>query len=292
MSTRAWIMLFALALSWGMTFFLVEILLDEMTPFQIIFHRVGLAAIAMLIFIRLRGKKLPCDAKSWFALAVMGFFNNALPFSAIAYAQVYITGGLASILNTTTALFGVIVSGLLLKDERTTLAKFVGVGIGITGVVIIMGFEHLAQLSLANIGQMLMILAAISYALSGVWGKLKLGGTDPEITATGMLIGSTVIMFVITTATEGLPFVALSGGAIAAIITSAVLCTGVAYILYFSILAEAGASNVMLVTIMIPPIALTLDAVGLGEWVSIQELIGFIVISAGLLVISGKIKLN
>ena len=278
-----------LGLIWGGTFFLSEILLLELSPFQIVFHRVSIAALVMVLYITFKGIALPQDGRTWLALAVMGLLNNAIPFSAIVFGQQYITGGMASILNSTTAFFGVMLSGIFLKEEAITMPKVIGVMMGILGVIIIMGFDTLSSLSLTNIGQILIIVSSISYAFASIWGKFQVKNLGVEVTATGMLITSSVWMFILATLIEGLPFETLSMRSTLSLLTFAILCTSVAYLLYFAILKQAGAANLTLVTIIIPPFALILDAVALGEMVSLQELIGFAVISLGLLVISGKL---
>jgi len=279
-----------LGLIWGGTFFLSEILLLEMTPFQIVFHRVSIAAVIMLIYITLRGKRLPRDRHSWFALAIMGLLNNAIPFSAIVFGQQYITGGLAAILNSTTAFFGVILAGVFFQDERLTLRRLLGVIMGILGVAIIIGIDALSNLSLTSIGQLLIIVSSISYAFAGIWGRLQVKNLGVEITATGMLISSSVWMLILATLVEGFPLEILSLRSTTAILTFSIVCTVIAYLLYFSILSAAGAANLTLVTIIIPPFALVLDAFALGEWVTGQQLLGFAIIASGLLVISGKLN--
>jgi drug/metabolite transporter (DMT)-like permease len=290
MSPRTWLLMMLLGLIWGGTFFLSEILLLEMTPFQIVFHRVSIAAIIMVIYITWRGKRLPRDKRSWFALAIMGLLNNAIPFSAIVFGQQYITGGLAAILNSTTAFFGVMLAGLFFKDERLTFRRLIGVIMGILGVAIIIGMDVLSHLSLTSIGQLLIIVSSISYAFAGIWGRLQVKNLGVEVTATGMLISSSVWMLILATIVEGFPLEALSLRSTAAILTFSVVCTAVAYLLYFAILSAAGAANLTLVTIIIPPFALMLDAFALGEWVTGQQLLGFAIIASGLLVISGKLK--
>jgi len=290
MSPRTWLLMMLLGLIWGGTFFLSEILLLEMTPFQIVFHRVSIAAIIMVIYITWRGKRLPRDKRSWFALAIMGLLNNAIPFSAIVFGQQYITGGLAAILNSTTAFFGVMLAGLFFKDERLTFRRLIGVIMGILGVAIIIGMDVLSHLSLTSIGQLLIIVSSISYAFAGIWGRLQVKNLGVEVTATGMLISSSVWMLILATMVEGFPLEALSLRSTAAILTFSVVCTAVAYLLYFAILSAAGAANLTLVTIIIPPFALMLDAFALGEWVTGQQLLGFAIIASGLLVISGKLK--
>ena len=290
MTTRTWLLMLLLGLIWGGTFFLSEILLLELSPFQIVFHRVSIAALVMVLYITIKGIALPKDGRTWLALAVMGLLNNAIPFSAIVFGQQYITGGMASILNSTTAFFGVMLSGLFFKEEAITMPKVIGVIMGIIGVIIIMGFDTLSSLSLTNIGQILIIVSSISYAFASIWGKFQVKNLGVEVTATGMLITSSVWMFILATMVEGLPFEALSMRSTLSILTFAILCTSVAYLLYFAILKQAGAANLTLVTIIIPPFALILDAVALGEMVTLQELIGFAIISIGLLIISGKLR--
>ena len=290
MTPRTWLLMLLLGLIWGGTFFLSEILLLELSPFQIVFHRVSIAALVMVLYITIKGIALPKDGRIWLALAVMGLLNNAIPFSAIVFGQQYITGGMASILNSTTAFFGVMLSGIFLKEEAITMPKVIGVIMGILGVIIIMGFDTLSSLSLTNIGQILIILSSISYAFASIWGKFQVKNLGVEVTATGMLITSSVWMFILATMMEGLPFEALSMRSTLSLLTFAILCTSVAYLLYFAILKQAGAANLTLVTIIIPPFALILDALALGEMVSLQELIGFLIISLGLLVISGKLR--
>ncbi len=292
MTSRVWIMLFALAFIWSGTFFLTEILLREMTPFQIVFYRVSIAAVVMALWLTIIGKRLPHDIKSWARLSVMGLLNNAIPFSAITFGQQYISGGLASILNSMTAFFGVVLSGLILKDENITMPKVFGVVLGVFGVSVVMGIENLARLSLTSIGQLLILVASISYAFAGIWGRLSVNNLGVEVSATGMLITSSIWMFLLASIFEGQPIAMLSVQSNIAIVVYAVICTAIAYLLYFRILAKAGSGNLMLVTIIIPPFALILDALALGQWVTTQQIAGFIVIALGLLVIAGRISGN
>ena len=280
-----------LGLLWSGTFFITEILLELFPPFTIVFHRVGLAALAMLALLWLRGKRLPKDSRSWGGFIVMGFLNNALPFSAIVFGQQYITGGLASILNSTTAFIAVVISGIFLADERLTPRRFFGVTLGVGGVAVAMGIDTLGDLSLESIGQFCILLSSTSYVFASIWGKLKLRRHDADITATAMLITSSGWMFGIALWVEGIPFTPMAVEILGVFLIYAVLCTSLAYILYFALLKEAGAGNTMLVTILIPPLALVLDALALGQWVKPHEMLGFAVIALGLLILSNKIPL-
>ena len=292
MSGTAWLLLFALGFVWGGSFFCAEILLLTMSPFHIVFFRVAIAALAMLVFIHARGKRLPTDAASWLRFAVMGLFNNALPFSCIVFGQQYITGGLAAILNSSTAFIAVIMSGAVFQDERVTVPRLVGTMLGVGGVTVTIGVEHLSTLTLASIGQLLIIVASVSYAIASIFGRLQVNNHGVQVTATGMLIASAAWMLLLSLWVEGVPTLSLDTPSVLAILAYAIPCTSLAYLLYFALLREAGSANTMLVTIVIPPFALLLDALAIGELVGPREVLGFLIIALGLLILSGKIPLR
>ena len=292
MTGTAWILLFALGFVWGGTFFCAEILLLTMSPFHIVFFRVTLAAAAMLVYIHARGLRLPADPGSWLRFAIMGLFNNAIPFSCIVFGQQFITGGLASILNSSTAFIAVILSGAVFHDERVTIPRLAGTMLGIVGVAVTMGIEHLSRLSLASIGQLLIIAASTSYAVASIFGRLQVNSHGVRVTATGMLITSAAWMLLLSLWIEGVPVLALDSASVLAMLAYAIPCTSLAYLLYFALLREAGSANTMLVTIVIPPFALLLDALAIGELVEPREVLGFLIIALGLLILSGKIPLR
>ena len=290
MPAQAWLFLFTLGFIWGGTFYFTEVLLESMTPFHIVFFRVAIAAIAMQIYLRFRGKSMPTDSASLKQFAIMGLFNNALPFSCIVFGQQYITAGLASILNASTAFITVILAGIIMSDERMTAPRVIGTALGVFGVAVTMGLEHLASLSLASIGQFLVIMASLCYAIASMYGKLRVKDFDVEVSATGMLTAAAVWMLILSFVSgEGMPVMALNAIPILAILAFAIPCTCIAYILYFAILKRAGAGNTMLVTIIIPVFALIIDAAILGEVIGLREMTGFAIIALGLLILSGKL---
>ncbi len=289
MTRTSWILLFSLGSIWGGTFFCTEILLLTMTPFHIVFFRVSLGALAMLVFIHLRGQRLPTNWQNWRWFLMMGFFNNAFPFTCIVFGQQYITGGLASILNSFTAFIAVVTGAIFLSDERITWPRTIGTMLGVAGVAVTMGLDHLMQLSLTSIGQFLVLLSTISYAIASVLGRLQMGRTSVEVSTTGMLICSSGWMLVFSLMVEGVPVMAMDTTSILAILAYAIPFTSVAYLLYFNLLRRAGAANTMLVTIIVPVSALLLDAFALGEVISMREVIGFGIIAIGLLILSGRV---
>ena len=275
------IMLLMLAAVWGGSFFLGEIALREVPPLTITLNRVMWALPILALIVLFKGIYVPRSPKVWGAYLVMGALNNAIPFSLIFWGQTQIESGLASILNGTTAMFAAVVAGMLLRDEPLTANKIIGAALGIAGVAVIIGLSALTDFNPSNLAQLAILGATLSYAFAGVWGKTALAGQAPLMNAFGMLIGSTVLMIPIVLIFDGLPNFEYSVSVWGALIGMAALSTALAYVLYFAILVRAGAANLLLVTLLIPPFAVGLGVLFLGERLGLEALIGFAIIGLG-----------
>lgn len=283
------VLLAALALVWGGSFFFAEVALSQLPPLTITLFRVGLALPVLFLVVRIKGIQIPGGARIWGAYLGMGALNNALPFSLIFWGQTQIESGLASILNGTTAMFGAVMAGILLRDEPLTSQKLIGAALGFLGVAVIMGPSTLTSFDPHNLAQLAVLAAAFSYALASVWGKLFLAGQPPLMNALGMVVGSTVLMLPLVFYVEGMPRLDLSAEVWCALIGIAVLSTALAYLMYFDILRRTGSANLMLVTLLIPPVAVGLGAGFLGETLSREAFLGFLVIGLGLVVTDGRL---
>jgi drug/metabolite transporter (DMT)-like permease len=282
-------MLLLLAAVWGGSFFFGEVALREVPPLTLTLHRVIWAVPILVLIVLFKGISVPRSPRIWGAYLVMGALNNAIPFSLIFWGQTQIESGLVSILNGTTAMFAAVVAGLLLPEEPLTAKKVIGAGLGIAGVAFIMGPSALTNFNLGNLAQLAILGATLSYAFAGVWGRTALAGQLPLMNALGMLIGSTVLMIPIVLVFDGLPNLALSLGVWGALIGMAVLSTALAYFLYFAILVRVGAANLLLVTLLIPPVAIGLGAVFLDERIGLESWIGFVIIGLGFAVTDGRL---
>ncbi|MFX0541177.1 DMT family transporter [Roseovarius sp. S4756] len=283
------LMMLALSAIWGGSFFFAEIALREVPPLTITLHRVIWALPLLALVVRVRGIAIPRPPRVWGAYLVMGGLNNALPFSLIFWGQSQIEGGLASILNGTAAVFGALVAGLLLKDEPLTGRKIGGAVLGLLGVAVVIGPDAARNLDLRSLAQLAVIVAALSYAVAGVWARKHLSSQPAQMNALGMLMGSAVLMIPVALMVDGVPRVDLAMGTWAALIALAVLSTSCAYQLYFAILRRAGAANLLLVTLMIPPFAIGLGAVFLNEALSPSAYLGLAIIAAGIAVTDGRL---
>ncbi len=291
MTPAEWGLLLGLSVLWGGSFFFVGIALSALPPLTLVVLRVGLAAAILALVLRLRGIPMPRGASVWRAFLGAAFLNNAVPFCLIAWGQTHIASGLAAILNATTPLFGVLVAHVLTTDERLTAHRLAGVLAGLAGVAVMVGPSLLAGLGAEVLAQGAILLAALSYAFAGIYGRrFKRMGIPPLSAAAGQVTAATALLLPVALAVDrpwtlGMPPLTV----VAAVVGLAALSTAFAYVIFFRLLASAGATNLMLVTFLIPVSALLLGALVLGEPVVPRQLLGMALIGAGLVAIDGRL---
>jgi drug/metabolite transporter (DMT)-like permease len=291
MGLAEWGMLLVLSLLWGGSFLFNGILVKTLPPFTIVTGRVLIAAVALNLIVRATGHSMPRDGKSWAAFFVMGLINNMIPFCLIVWGQTHIASGLASILNATTPLFGVVVAHLLTADEKMTGNRLLGVIVGFAGVAYMIGFDVLRDLGTNVLAQLAVLGAALSYSFAGIYGRrFRQMGMAPLLPAAGQVTASSVLMLPIALIIDHpWTLAAPSAETWMALFGLALLSTAVAYVLFFRILATAGATNLMLVTFLIPVSAILLGAAILGEQLQAKHLVGMAMIAIGLAAIDGRL---
>ena len=288
MSGSDWLLLILLSIVWGGSFFFAKIAVAELPPLTIVLARVTIAAAALHLLVLATGQRMPGDLSLWRDFLLMGLLNNAIPFSLIFWSQKEIASGLASILNATTPLFTVLVAHALTADEKATPAKLTGVGLGIIGVALMIGLDLISGFGSHLMSELAVLAAALSYAFAGVFGR-RFRGRPPLVVAAGQLTGSSILILPLALLIDrpwDLPMP--SGGTWAALIGLALLSTALAYVIFFRILARAGATNLLLVTFLIPVSALLLGVAFLGERVGTHQLLGMLLIGLGLVAIDGR----
>jgi drug/metabolite transporter (DMT)-like permease len=272
MGPAQWVTLIVLSILWGGSFFFVEVAVGNLPPFTIVLLRVGLAAVTLHLFL------------------IMGFLNNVVPFSLLVYGQTQIASGLAAILNATTPLFTVIVVHFMTADEKMTGGRLAGALTGFAGVIVMIGPEALDGLTGNLAAQIACLGAALSYAFAGAFGRrfARLGVT-PVHTATGQVTASSILLLPLVLLTDQPWALAMPGLAVwASIAALAVASTALAYILYFRLLSTAGATNLLLVTLLVPVSAILLGASILGERLDPEHIAGMVLIALGLAFIDGR----
>ena len=297
MDLTDWSLLVALSILWGGSFFFVGIAVRELPPFTIVAMRVALAALALGGLLWILGLPMPRDRRTWIAFFGMGALNNLVPFCLIVWGQTQIASGVASVLNATTPLFGVMVAHVLTRDEKMTGNRLAGVLVGFAGVAVMIGPSALEGLVGAGPGsgllaQLAVLGAALSYSFAGIFGRrFKSMGVSPLVTATGQVTASTLMLVPVALLADRpwtlpMPSVAAWG----AVIGIALLSTALAYVIFFRILASAGATNLMLVTFLIPVSAILLGGLFLGERLAVRHGVGMALIAGGLAAIDGRLS--
>lgn len=288
MDGQDWGLLILLSILWGGAFFFSGVAVKELPPLTVVLIRVFLAALALLPLFWYFGHSMPKTLSAWIPFFGMGLLNNVLPFGFLFYGQTQITVGLSSIINAMTPLFTVVVMAMF-QEERLTTYRVIGVLLGVVGVAVLRGFDGPID-GTQTLGIGLCLAGALSYGFAGLWGRRYLSGVAPIKSATCQLLCSTVIIAVVVAFidqpwTLSMP----SQKTVFSMVMLAVFGTALAYIVFFKILVHAGASNVILVTLLIPITALALGNVFLGEAIQLKEILGATIIGAGLLFIDGRL---
>lgn len=284
-------MLLGLALVWGGSFFFNGVAVRELPSFTMVWLRVAVAAVALVGVLRLAGQTLPSRLPVWVALCAMGLLNNVIPFVLIVWGQHRIASGLASILNATTPLFTVLAAHWLTSDERLTPAKVAGVLVGFAGAAVMIGPDALLGLGHGLAAELACLGAALSYAFAGIFGRrFRRMGITPLATAAGQVCASAVMLLPVMLLADrpwGLPMP--HAATCAAVLGVGLLSTALAYVLYFRILAASGATNLLLVTFLIPVSAVLLGALVLHEVLLVRHAVGMSLIGVGLVCIDGRL---
>ena len=288
-STQAWLSLAALGTIWGLSFVSIRFALDEIGPLTSVAHRTFWAMLALWGVVVAMRLPVPRTFSVWRAFFIMGFLNNAIPFSLMAWGQLHIESGLTSILNAATAIFGILVAAIFFADERLTLRKSAGVSLGFLGVATAIGLENLKAVDLRSLAQLAVLLGTISYALAGTWARKNLSHLPPQVAAAGMLTASSLMMVPLAWWVEGPLSLSLQPATVLAIGYYALIATAGAYLLYYRVLQMAGSGNLMLVTLLIAPVAIIAGWLLRNETLQPNAYAGFAMLALGLLLIDGRL---
>jgi drug/metabolite transporter (DMT)-like permease len=291
MTGREWGLLTLLSLLWGGSFLFVGVAVKELPPLTLVTLRVGIAAAILWTTAPILGAKPPRTIKAAAAVVVLGFANNALPFSLIAWGQTHLPSGLASILNAATPLFTVLAAHVLTKEEKLSDLKLAGTIAGLAGVAALIGPDLLTGAGANVWAELAVLAAALSYALAAIFARrMPALGLKPIDVAAGQATAAALMLAPVALTLDRPWALPMPGVAtIGCVLAIAVLSTALAYVVYFRILAGAGATNVLLVTLLVPATSVALGALFLGERLMARQLLGYALIAIGLAFIDGRL---
>jgi drug/metabolite transporter (DMT)-like permease len=286
---HGWALLLALAVLWSVSFVFIKVAAADVPVLTLVLTRVGLAALALHAVILASGRSYPSRASIFGRYAAMGLMNNIVPFALIVYATTEIGAGAASILNATAPIFTLLVAHFVTADEKVTPAKLLGVLLGIGGVAAIAGPQAMAGLTGDLLAVAAMLVACFFYGISAIYGR-GFSGIDPTVSAACQLTASTVILLPVALVVDRPWTVPTPGAAaLAALLALALLSTAVAYVIYYALIRRAGATNTILVTLLIPVGGVFSAWAVLGEALTVEEAAGMLLIGLGLVVIDGRV---
>lgn len=294
MNKQAWASFWLIGFIWGSSFLLIRIGVRELRPIEVVFIRTAIAAIGLGLVIALRRVPIPTDWRNIRALIIIGLGNVVAPFALISWGEQYITSGMAAVLQSTAALFTLVVAHFTFADERITLRKIIGLLAGFIGVVVLFGGElgisSEEGINLAVLGQLAIVAASAFYATFTAYSRKIIQGTVAPV----VMAGGTMIVAAIATApfalfTEG-GFTPLRQGIsndiLLAVITLGFVNTFIAYLFYYFVVRELGASRASMVTYIVPVVGVVLGALLLAEEVGLSLVIGTVLIFAGIAIVN------
>ena len=290
MGPREWAILVLLSLIWGASFFFYRVMVAELPPMTIVFGRLVIGATALHLFLLATGQSMRFPLGMWARFAALGAVNNAIPFTLIAYSEMRISGGVASLLHGTVPMLTAVVAHLLTTDEKLTWNRAVGVLFGLAGVGVLIGKDALQGLANADfVGELVCLSAAVIYAFAGVFAR-TFKGIAPLKVATGQVTMGTVVILPFMLAVDRPWTLPVPTAPVwVSLLIIALVGTSLAYILFFRLIARAGAMNLSLVTLLQPVSAVFLGWLFLNEGIGPQAVAGMAVIALGLFFVDGQI---
>jgi drug/metabolite transporter (DMT)-like permease len=287
-TTADWLLLVALSLLWGASFYFAKVAVLEIPPLTLALGRVAIAAAVLAAVAWVIGGPFPRDPLVWRDFAVMAIFNAVLPFTLIFWGQIHISIGLAAILNATSPLFSVLIAHAMTRDDKLTGPRVIGLAAGFVGVVVLIGPDLLGEFGTHALAELACLAASLFYAIGAIYTR-RLRTLSPFTVATGQLTMSALILLpVVLLFDRPAALGSASSAALSALIALAVFSTAVGYLLYFRILSRAGATNALLVTFLIPVSAILLGLLLLEEAIEPRQLAGMTAIAFGLAAIDGR----
>lgn len=289
MSLTEWAMVLATGVFFGSSFVFINVAVESLPPLSVAAGRALVAGVFIWAFLRLAGEKLPRPGRDWGPLLIIGLLTGAIPFATIAFGQRYIESGLAGILFGAIPVFAIFLTHFLVAGERLSANKLLGGFTGLAGVVIVVGPGALGGIGDQLVGQAVTLIAALSYTLGVIYGRLRPQVT-PRLPAAGQNLGGAFFLVPLSLAIDAPWTLSPGSDALWALLAMGVLSTAIPALLLFRLIKTAGATNASLATFFIPVAAVVIGWAALGEHLHWTALAGLAVILAGAAIVNGRLR--
>ena len=283
-----WLLLAMHSMLWGSAFFFVDIAKSEMSAFVMTSLRLVPAASILLVVAAVMRLSLIPLVRDWWRFLLLASINNYIPFLLLIYGQYQVTGGIAAVFNATSPLFAAFLAHALTQDEKLSANKLAGIVLGISGVGVLAWQDLWGGSDAGLLAKGALLGAAFCYALAGIYGR-TFRGFQPIVVASGQMVWA-LILSIPLALLIGQPWndPPPSSTALLACLGMGVFASAFASICYFTILKRAGATNALLVTLLLPLTPITLGAVFLGHSLKPTDIAGGLLIACALIVIDGR----
>ena len=290
MGARQWLLLLLLGTIWGGSFFFNALALKGLPPLTIVALRVAGGTTFLWAALLVLGFRPPRGLRQWRDLMVLAAINNIVPFTLIIWGQRDIASGVAAILNATVPFFTILIAHQFTRDEPLGTNQLAGVAVALGGIGCMIGLDAMSGLGRNVIGEFSVLGAALCYGFAGVWGR-RLAHHPPLVTSASQTLVSSAVMLPLALLVDGPAALGSASGAslLVAILGLGLLCTAIAYVLFFEILRTSGAGNVSLVTLIVPVNATLLGTLVLGEPLLARHIVGIAAVALGLALIDGRL---
>lgn len=277
----------ALGAIWGSSFLWIKIGIEEMAPATLVAYRISLAAVAMLLLVRLTGQRLPTRPRELAPLAVLGLISTSLPIFLISWGEQFIDSGTAAVLNSLVPIFSLIIAGMLLRTESVTALRVIGVLTGFAGAAVLASREFAASSDpAALIGAGAVALASLSYAAGGIYARGQIQDTPRTVVAAGNLTFGAIYMWAYVLVSGSNPALPTQPGSIVAVLWLGLLGSFIAFILFYYLITHLEATVASMVTYIFPVVGVALGVGFLGEVLNARLLLGTGLVVLGIVVVS------
>ncbi len=282
-------LLLSLALIWGSSYMLIKLGLESLPPLTIAAARIALAALVVVVIVRLRRERLPVGINQWRPFVVMAMLSNVAPFILIAWGEVRIDSGLTGILLGCMPLTTLVLAHLFTRDERLSRVKIMGLMFGLSGLAVLVGADALAGLGGHLLGEVAVIGAALCYASATVYAHRSVR-TRPTVSSAATLLVATAIILPASLIIDTPWRLTPSLLSLIAIAMLGIVGTGIATLIYFRLIGGAGATFTSMINYLIPPISVLWGVLLLGESPSWRMAVAMLLITVGVALINRKKK--